>query len=916
MKKLIYSKIILFILLILILNTTPIKLSSSVDKNINQNEIIIILQIGNRNIYINENQIEIDTTPQIIEGRTLLPIRYIVEPIGGTVFWDSIEEKVTIILKDITIEQWIGKNLAKVNGYYKLIDPNNPKVVPLIINGRTMLPVRFVSENLGCEVQWENIKKLVKIIYKISNENIVLKMIIPELGGNLILKNGAKLTLPPDSINNKSIITMKIIDNPKNYNLEEIFIGNVYNISITGGDLINYAILEIPIPINFLDKNLAVCTWDNVLKTWIFEGGEKLGNFIRIKLINFSIKTIIEIKDLDTGFSITDNAWNFVNGGSFVGSFGLCFGMTVTSGKLFEQGIKIPKVCNPYCLTKEVQDFIKDAQWEFEQLYSIYWDIFPPKNNSIFSIIYDQLYNNIPVIIILENSENKKHAILAYSMENYFLNDELNYKIFVYDPNYPCEENFINLKIKKTEDQYIFEFDNYEDFKILGAIKLSSIKVAIPNDYNFNYISDCEPNFEISSDTKINLIEKNKEYKISFSIKNNSNRKNIIYVDCNLKEKNNSKILSCGHVLLSFKEFEEIIRDFKLKVNEIPKNDLILEISLKYPSACCNYNLVKNFVIYEINKKEWQHIGLENKEVRSIAIDPYNPDIIYTATFGDGVYKSVDRGKTWIEKNNGIDYKVLMKITIDPNNSNVIYTNSYKSLDGGNKWFNFTFDFKYYKPKLPGIDTLEIDPKNTNIIYCGTVDGLYKSIDSATSFFLIGNGLENYNYYTGILEIAVDSVNTNTLYVFVDRAPKFSGGVVFADGIFKSNNGGLNFQKILDLDKSEYVESIIIDPKNNNIIYISTSYHIYKSIDGGNTWKIIDKNIIYRIVLDYNQNVLYGIGRLGEFYKSYDKGESWVIDNNFENINFYEITISTITYDNKNRIIYLGTYNGIYKLEL
>ena len=165
MKKLIYSKIILFILLILILNTIPIKLSSSVDKNLNQNKIVIILRINNKYIYVNGSLKEIDVPPQIIEGRTYLPIKYIVEPLGGQIAWDSTEKKVTIVFKDILIELWIGKNIAKVNSINKLIDPDNPKVIPLIINGRTMLPVRFVAENLGCKVDWDPTTKTITITY-------------------------------------------------------------------------------------------------------------------------------------------------------------------------------------------------------------------------------------------------------------------------------------------------------------------------------------------------------------------------------------------------------------------------------------------------------------------------------------------------------------------------------------------------------------------------------------------------------------------------------------------------------------------------------------------------------------------------------------------------------------------------------
>ena len=128
-------------------------------------KIILKLQIGNRVMLVNDTQVEIDVPPAIVEGRTLLPIRWVAEPLGADVSWDGKERKVTVSLNDTTIELWIGKPLARVNGEYKLIDPNNPKVVPMIIKGRTMLPVRFVAENLGADVLWDGTTKTVTIIY-------------------------------------------------------------------------------------------------------------------------------------------------------------------------------------------------------------------------------------------------------------------------------------------------------------------------------------------------------------------------------------------------------------------------------------------------------------------------------------------------------------------------------------------------------------------------------------------------------------------------------------------------------------------------------------------------------------------------------------------------------------------------------
>ncbi|MFX4262772.1 stalk domain-containing protein [Pelotomaculum propionicicum] len=113
-----------------------------------------VLQIGSPNMTINGVTQEIDpgkgTSPVIMEGRTLLPVRAIIESMGGTVGWDAAEKKVTVTCGDKTVLMWIGSLNTMVNGEAKTTD-----VAPVIINGRTMLPVRFISENLGLDVEWK-----------------------------------------------------------------------------------------------------------------------------------------------------------------------------------------------------------------------------------------------------------------------------------------------------------------------------------------------------------------------------------------------------------------------------------------------------------------------------------------------------------------------------------------------------------------------------------------------------------------------------------------------------------------------------------------------------------------------------------------------------------------------------------------
>jgi len=127
---------------------------------------VILLKIGSRTMYVDGKPIILETAPIILHSRTLLPIRAIIEALVGTVGWDATTKKATVTLGKKAIALWIGKNGATVNGVSTPIDSTNAKVVPEIINGRTMLPLRFVTENLGATVGWAAAIKTITITYQ------------------------------------------------------------------------------------------------------------------------------------------------------------------------------------------------------------------------------------------------------------------------------------------------------------------------------------------------------------------------------------------------------------------------------------------------------------------------------------------------------------------------------------------------------------------------------------------------------------------------------------------------------------------------------------------------------------------------------------------------------------------------------
>lgn len=140
--------------------------SNEVSVKSGSNTLNIVLEVGSKYMYVNGQRKEIDpgkgTNVIIKNGRTFLPIRAVIEAMGGEVEWRQSDKRVSIYHKDSVIHLWIGDKIAKVNGSNKETD-----VAPYISDSdRTMLPLRFIAENLDCDVEWDGLNKTVNITMK------------------------------------------------------------------------------------------------------------------------------------------------------------------------------------------------------------------------------------------------------------------------------------------------------------------------------------------------------------------------------------------------------------------------------------------------------------------------------------------------------------------------------------------------------------------------------------------------------------------------------------------------------------------------------------------------------------------------------------------------------------------------------
>lgn len=188
---------------------------------------VVKLWVGNPVMAVGTTRQAIDaegTQPVIVEGRTLVPIRVIIEAFHGSVVWDATERKVMLSLGKNELTLWIDKPLATLNGTTVPIDVANSRIVPLTMSGRTMLPVRFVTESLGVDVQYEAATKMITLTYSRSAPLLALldqilhylPLIAAVVGGAIFLviyvglSGQLQLSIVPQWVNNDQQVILHL----------------------------------------------------------------------------------------------------------------------------------------------------------------------------------------------------------------------------------------------------------------------------------------------------------------------------------------------------------------------------------------------------------------------------------------------------------------------------------------------------------------------------------------------------------------------------------------------------------------------------------------------------------------------------------------------------------------------------------
>ena len=173
-----YKLVILLVLLICIFACSSVVFADNIS------DVVVSLQINDPIMEVNGVETEIDvgrgTKPIVTNGRTLVPIRAIIEAFDGVVGWEESTQSVLLTMEDDTIKLVINSNVAYLNNKSETLD-----VAPTVINGRTMLPIRFVAEGFNLGVAWDSSTQTVSIIRNTfgDNEYNSLMSVLPKYSG-------------------------------------------------------------------------------------------------------------------------------------------------------------------------------------------------------------------------------------------------------------------------------------------------------------------------------------------------------------------------------------------------------------------------------------------------------------------------------------------------------------------------------------------------------------------------------------------------------------------------------------------------------------------------------------------------------------------------------------------------------------
>lgn len=257
--------------------------------------------------------------------------------------------------------------------------------------------------------------------------------------------------------------------------------------------------------------------------------------------------------------------------------------------------------------------------------------------------------------------------------------------------------------------------------------------------------------------------------------------------------------------------------------------------------------------------------------ITDLVVSRGNSNLLYAATASSGVYKSLDGGTVWQEISSGLPEMNVLAIAVDFNNDDVIYaamnsTGIYKSEDGGLSW---NAKNNGVKPAR-GPRDIVINPLDSNTLFAATNgDFILKSVDGGESWTRLRNGLFTFNFNI----VAIHPQDPSLVFAVSD------GG-----GVYRSKNGGANWELIVQGLTSLDIQSIALHPLDTNKLMVSTTSGIFKSLDGGDSWflssTVAAEAVVSMLAIDPVTPERIFAATTSGIYRSEDLGDTWTEKNN------------------------------------